>query len=173
MLPSTGLSGSNNSESSRNPQGKRNWLANHKRINITLKTVWNNCIKTLKTLKPYELISKPYALKPMFLCFYNTNITLKTVKKLWENLNYVLQQLPYEFCPKEPLNRSRNPITNLILVWRKSQVFRLHLTDIFGPFNFRIRTYGKLQSCSLLSYIYSPTLIISIGYLSQKLCSKY
>ena len=50
------------------------------------------------------------------------------------------------FCPKEPLNRSRNPIP----VWRKSQIFRLHLTDYFVPFNFRIRAFGKLQSCSPL-----------------------
>ena len=29
--------------------------------------------------------------------------------------------------------------------------FRLHLTDIFGLFNFRIWTFGKLQSCISLS----------------------
>ena len=51
------------------------------------------------------------------------------------------------FFPKEPLNRSRNPIP----VWRKSQIFRLQLTDDFDPFNFIIRTFGKLQSCSPLS----------------------
>ena len=34
------------------------------------------------------------------------------------------------FFPKELLNRSRNPIP----VWRKSQIFRLQLTDDFGPF---------------------------------------
>ena len=53
-----------------------------------------------------------------------------------------------EFCPKEPLNRSRNPITSWIPVWRKSQIFRLHLNDDFGPFNVWIWTFGKLQSCS-------------------------
>ena len=51
------------------------------------------------------------------------------------------------FFPKEPLNRSSNPIP----VWRKSQIFRLQLTDDFDPFNFIIRTFGKLQSCSPLS----------------------
>ena len=51
------------------------------------------------------------------------------------------------FFPKEPLNRSRNPIP----VWRKSQIFRLQLTDDFGPFKIIIRTFGKLQSCSPLS----------------------
>ena len=49
------------------------------------------------------------------------------------------------FFPKEPLNRSRNHIP----VWRKSQIFRLQLTDDFGPFNVIIRTFGKIQSCSL------------------------
>ena len=34
-----------------------------------------------------------------------------------------------EFFPKEPLNRSSNPITSWILVWRKSQTFRFHLTN--------------------------------------------
>ena len=55
-----------------------------------------------------------------------------------------------EFCPKELLNRLRNLITSWIPVWRKSQIFRLHLTDYFVPFNFRIRAFGKLQSCSPL-----------------------
>ena len=50
------------------------------------------------------------------------------------------------------LNRSRNLITSWIPVWRKSQIFRLHLTDVFGPFSFRIWTFGKLQSCSPLSF---------------------
>ena len=53
----------------------------------------------------------------------------------------------FSFFPKGPLNRSRNPIP----VWRKSQIFRLQLTDDFGPFNVIIRTFGKLQSCSPLS----------------------
>ena len=35
----------------------------------------------------------------------------------------------FEFFPKESLNRSRNPITSWIPVWRKSQTFRLHLID--------------------------------------------
>ena len=55
---------------------------------------------------------------------------------------------PPEFCPKEPLNSSRNPITSCIPVWKKSQVFGLHLTTAFGSFNFRIRTFDKQQSCS-------------------------
>ena len=46
------------------------------------------------------------------LVSYNTNKTLKTVKKLYKNQNYVLRQLPPKFCPKEHLNRSRNPITS-------------------------------------------------------------
>ena len=46
------------------------------------------------------------------------------------------------FFPKVPLNRSRNPIP----IWRKSQIFRLQLTENFGPFNFIIQTFGKLQS---------------------------
>ena len=41
------------------------------------------------------------------------------------------QVSPLSFFPKEPLNRSRNPIP----VWRKSQIFKLQLTDDFGPFN--------------------------------------
>ena len=57
------------------------------------------------------------------------------------------QVSPLSFFPKEPLNRSRNPIP----VWRKSQIFRLQLTDDFGPFNVIIQTFGKLQSCSPLS----------------------
>ena len=57
------------------------------------------------------------------------------------------QVSPPSFFPKEPLNRSRNPIP----VWRKFQIFRFQLTDNFGPFNVIIRTFGKLQSCSTLS----------------------
>ena len=57
------------------------------------------------------------------------------------------QVSPLSFFPKEPLNRSRNPIP----IWRKSQIFRLQLTNDFGPFNVIIRTFGKLQSCSPLS----------------------
>ena len=56
------------------------------------------------------------------------------------------QVSPLSFFPKEPLNRSRNPIP----IWRKSQIFRLQLTNDFGPFNVIIRTFGKLQSCSPL-----------------------
>ena len=57
----------------------------------------------------------------------------------------------FEFCPKEPLNRSRNSIISSILIWRKSQIFRLHLTNDFGLFNVRIQTFGKLQNCIPLS----------------------
>ena len=57
------------------------------------------------------------------------------------------QVSPLSFFPKELLNRSRN----LIRVWRKSQIFRLQLTDDFGPFNVIIWTFGKLQSCIPLS----------------------
>ena len=55
------------------------------------------------------------------------------------------------FSLKEPLNRLRNPITSWIPVCRISQIFRLQLTDDFGPFNFKIWTFGKLQSCSPLT----------------------
>ena len=74
----------------------------------------------------------------------------KTPKKK-KNFNaappFPLRFFPLSFFPKEPLNRSRNPIP----VWRKSQIFRLQLTNDFGPFNFIIQTFGKLQSCSPLS----------------------
>ena len=60
------------------------------------------------------------------------------------------QVSPLSFFPKESLNGSRNPIP----VWRKSQIFRFQLTDDFGPFNVIIRTFGKLQSCSPLSYFH-------------------
>ena len=45
---------------------------------------------------------------------------------------FPLRFSPLSFFTKEPLNRSRNPIP----VWRKSQIFRIQLTDDFGPFNF-------------------------------------
>ena len=45
-------------------------------------------------------------------------------------LPFPLRLSPPSFFPKESLNRSRNPIP----VWRKSQIFRLQLTDDFGPF---------------------------------------
>ena len=52
------------------------------------------------------------------------------------------------FFPKDPLNRSKNPNP----VWRKSKIFRLQLTDDFGPFKVIIRTFDKLQSCSPLTF---------------------
>ena len=58
---------------------------------------------------------------------------------MWHPLSS--QVSPLSFFPKETLNRSRNPIP----VWRKSQIFRLQLTDNFGPFNVIIQTFGKLQ----------------------------
>ena len=64
------------------------------------------------------------------------------------------QVSPFSFFPKEPLNRSRNPIP----VWRKSHIFRLQLTNDFGPFNVIIRTFGKLQSCSPLKLTFHPNL---------------
>ena len=63
-----------------------------------------------------------------------------------------------EFFPKKPLNRLRNPITSWIPVWRKSQFFRFQLTDVFGPFKFRIRTFGKLKSCSPFKLYFQPNL---------------
>ena len=59
------------------------------------------------------------------------------------------QVSPLSFFPKEPLNRSRN----LIPVWGKSQIFRIQLTDVFGPFNVIIRTFGKLQTQLELSQL--------------------
>ena len=47
------------------------------------------------------------------------------------------QVSPLSLFPKEPLNRSRNPIP----VWRKSQIFRFQSTDDFGLFNVIIRTF--------------------------------
>ena len=67
---------------------------------------------------------------------------------------FPLKFSPLSFFPKEPLNRSRNPI----LVWRKSQIFRLQLIDNFGPFNIIIQTFGELQSCSPFKLIFQPNL---------------
>ena len=63
-----------------------------------------------------------------------------------------------EFCPKKSLHRLKNLITSWIPVWRKSQIFRLHLTDVFGPFTLWIRTFGKLQSCSPFKLNFHPNL---------------
>ena len=68
-------------------------------------------------------------------------------KFFYEAPPFPLRFLLFSFFPKEPLNRSRNPIP----VWRKSQIFMLQLTDDFGPFNVIIRTFGKLRSCIPLS----------------------
>ena len=57
------------------------------------------------------------------------------------------------FSPKEPLNRSRNPIP----IWRKFQIFRLHLTDYFGPFNFRIRAFVNYKVVALKLF-FQPSL---------------
>ena len=82
----------------------------------------------------------------------------KLPKKKKKNFNtappFPLRFSLLSFFPKEPLNRSRNPI----LVWRKSQIFRLQLIDNFGPFNIIIRTFGELQSCRPFKLTFQPNL---------------
>ena len=79
----------------------------------------------------------------------------KTPKKILQMRHPLfLSGFPLSFFPKEPLNRLRNPI----LVWRKSQIFRLQLIDNFGPFNIIIRTFGELQSCRPFKLTFQPNL---------------
>ena len=46
------------------------------------------------------------------LASHNTNKTLKTIKKKLRKPKLCSMAAPSEFCPKEPLNRSRNFITS-------------------------------------------------------------
>ena len=78
----------------------------------------------------------------------------KKKKKLQYGTPSPLRFSPLSFFPKEPLNRSRYPI----LVWRKSQIFRLQFIDNFGPFNIIIRTFGELQSCRPFKLTFQPNL---------------